>query len=196
MNNSTVPLQKFLASIYIDAEAVEEICALFTPQRVVKKGCFALEGERCDRIGFVTEGLFNMHITKDDGSIFIKNFISAGDFLLAEFDPSKESSVTIEAVHPSRILSASWSKLVEVFAKYPEVESTVARSMRRRLERLYRRFEQFATLNAATRYRIFLEEFSHIESIIPQYLVAAYLGITPTQLSRIRKKSTAEVRSS
>lgn len=43
-------------------------------------------------------------------------------------------------------------------------------------------------LDADKRYLLFQKEFPGLENMIPQYHIASYLGITPTQLSRIRKK--------
>jgi hypothetical protein len=45
-----------------------------------------------------------------------------------------------------------------------------------------------ALLDAKERYLIFKTEYSGIESVIPQYHIASYLGISPTQLSRIRQQ--------
>ena len=42
--------------------------------------------------------------------------------------------------------------------------------------------------NAAQRYKKFLAEYPSLEERLPQYHIASHLGITPTQLSRIRKK--------
>ena len=45
-----------------------------------------------------------------------------------------------------------------------------------------------ALMEAEHRYKIMQEEFPLLEVQIPQYHIASYLGITPTQLSRVRKK--------
>ena len=42
--------------------------------------------------------------------------------------------------------------------------------------------------DASERYASFRQEYPDLENQIPQYQVASYLGITPTQLSRIRAK--------
>jgi hypothetical protein len=42
-------------------------------------------------------------------------------------------------------------------------------------------------LDARQRYLLFQQRFPLLEQQIPQYHVASYLGITPTQLSRIRR---------
>jgi CRP-like cAMP-binding protein len=44
-------------------------------------------------------------------------------------------------------------------------------------------------LDASARYQQFLSEFPSLVERLPQYHIASHLGITPTQLSHIRKKS-------
>jgi hypothetical protein len=46
------------------------------------------------------------------------------------------------------------------------------------------------TLNRGERYRNFRKECPQLEQQILQYHVASYLGITPIQLSGMRKKLT------
>jgi len=48
---------------------------------------------------------------------------------------------------------------------------------------------EFALLDAKERYLIFKAEYPGVEDLIPQYHIASYLGISPTQLSRIRKEN-------
>ena len=45
-----------------------------------------------------------------------------------------------------------------------------------------------ALMDAGERYLLFRERFSTLEQLIPQYHIASYLSISPTQLSRIRHK--------
>ena len=47
---------------------------------------------------------------------------------------------------------------------------------------------QYITLRAVDRYQLFRTQHPEIESLISQYYIAQYLGVSPTQLSRIRKK--------
>ena len=63
----------------------------------------------------------------------------------------------------------------------------------RRLAELYfvnkeQREIEIVLWNADERYIIFQRDYPQLEQIIPQYQIAFYLGITPTQLSRIRRK--------
>jgi len=42
--------------------------------------------------------------------------------------------------------------------------------------------------DAEQRYSTFQNQYPDLEQLIPQYHIASYLGVTPTQLSRIRRK--------
>jgi len=45
---------------------------------------------------------------------------------------------------------------------------------------------ELVTLEAKERYQIFQKEHPGLDQQIPQYHIASYLGVSPTQLSRIR----------
>jgi hypothetical protein len=45
--------------------------------------------------------------------------------------------------------------------------------------------------DAQSKYNHFLKQFPDLVQRVPQYLIASYLGILPSSLSRIRKKSKA-----
>ena len=47
---------------------------------------------------------------------------------------------------------------------------------------------ELGSLTATERYLNFKKRFTTIENLIPQYQIASILGITPIQLSRIRKE--------
>lgn len=48
--------------------------------------------------------------------------------------------------------------------------------------------------DAAQRYRRFLRRSPTLAERLPQYHIASHMGITPTQLSRIRKKNSEQIR--
>ena len=47
---------------------------------------------------------------------------------------------------------------------------------------------EMALMDATERYLLFKEQFPTLEQLIPQYHIASYLSISPTQLSRLRNK--------
>lgn len=153
-----------------------------------KKGTyFARQGEMNDKIGFNTEGIFAMQILKVDGAEYVKSFIKHNEFLLATFNENEPNPVSILTIVDSFILEAKYSDLKNLFGKYPVLEHLYRREIEKETEFAYSRLEQTATLQASVRYELFRKHFSKLEDLIPQYLIASYLGITPTQLSRIKK---------
>lgn len=153
-----------------------------------KKGTyFARQGELHDKIGFNLDGIFVMKVIRESGTEYIKSFIKEKEFLLATFNENEETPVSIQAIVDSVILEAKYSDVKVLFNTYPFLEAIYRSEVEKALEVIYLRLEQVATLNSMDRYLLFKKEFYELEDKIPQYLIASYLGITPTQLSRIRK---------
>jgi len=98
------------------------------------------------------------------------------------------SQINIQALTESRMLAADFSSITALYDEHPKIE----RMFRLLAQHLYvvkeKKEIEMAMLNAEERYFLFLKEFPVMESLIPQYQIAAYLNITPTQLSRIRSK--------
>ena len=86
------------------------------------------------------------------------------------------------------IYEANYTKVVELAYRYPELIWLFKGLAEQFLVQKEQREIQLVLLDAAERYQIFRAEFPELEQLIPQYQVAAYLGVSPTQLSRIRKK--------
>jgi hypothetical protein len=75
-----------------------------------------------------------------------------------------------------------------LYDKYPKIERLARILAEYFFVRKEKREIELVTLEAKERYAIFQKEHPKLEQRIPQYHIASYLGITPTQLSRIRSK--------
>ena len=179
---------QYLTRLQLGEAVIGETLAAFAPRRYRKGEYFAFAGQVQDKIGFVVDGLFFMYVDDENGRTFTKDFLTNHQFLLAAFDPAKGSLANIRAIRPSLILEARYSDIQRLFARCPEFAALSRRRMEREVEAIYARLESFAGMEAKARYLLFREKFVPIESEIPQYLIASYIGVTPTQLSRIRKK--------
>lgn len=87
-----------------------------------------------------------------------------------------------------------WRANYDVIERLSENNFELERLRRKIAERFFVGSEkkqlEMALLEAKERYSIFREGHPGFENIIPQYHIASYLGISPTQLSRIRQKLT------
>ncbi len=182
------PLRTHLGGLGLDPGIVKDIEACFHPRPIRRRSVFLRAGEVDARLGFVVSGLFTMEVVHADGRLFVKDFLGEGSFLLGAFQPDQESLVTFRALRDAQVMEARYTDIMALQAKHPTFGALARRSMEKRYEALCTRLERLAGEDAAARYRAFRTEFQTLEKDIPLHLVAAYLNITPTQLSRLRKR--------
>jgi len=141
---------------------------------------------------FVHSGLFRVYITDEKGKEYNKNFFDEGTFpgSMSALLKSEASRFTIESLEASMIIMIDFKdyrnllyaeddlKLFQI--NYLEKNWLLAKDSRE---------VALVQENASQRYQRFLSEHPTFNSRIPQYHIASHLGITPTQLSRIRKKN-------
>jgi CRP/FNR family transcriptional regulator, anaerobic regulatory protein len=83
----------------------------------------------------------------------------------------------------------SFSALDELLAVQPKFFALKAHYVEQSLISMAQHNANLATLDAHDRYYKFMREKPHLINRLPQYYIAAYLGIKPQSLSRIRKGS-------
>ena len=157
-----------------------------------KKGeYFIKEKDFCDYVGFVDKGLFNFFYLIDGvehirGFFFMNNFISNYPcFLLGD-----KSKFYIRALENSSITLIHKKNLFLLYKQLPKIQE-LSRSI---VENLYieisEKYESFFIKTAEERYLELINSEPDILKIVPQYMIASYLGITPEGLSRIKKRKS------
>lgn len=147
------------------------------------------EGDQGDAILFVAEGLLRSYYISPKGEEVNKHFFLAGSLAapLTSLVTGAPSPVYIGALESSRILQARYRDVLSLYEEYPVLNKVGRVAVELAWVAKERRETQLIMLDARQRYRAFQEEYPGLERRIPQYQVASYLGITPVQLSRIRK---------
>ena len=174
----------------IEHSSFNELQKCFAPTELMKNHFFAREGEYTRQIGFLCEGIVRAFFLTHEGKEYNKQFFVAPSIIgaytsLLTKEPNK---IAQQALTDCKILVADFSKIEALYDKFHDLE----RLGRKIAEFYFLEKEQkeieMALLDADKRYLIMKERFPTIERIIPQYHIASYLGISPTQLSRIRRK--------
>lgn len=155
----------------------------------IKKGDhFLTEGQVCRNIAYVKQGLL-MYYKIIDGNEVPCDFAMENGWVtyLKSFSTSSPSDLYIKALEDSHLLTLSSTRLKELFDAQPKFLA-----LRSYYTELYfisnaHHAANLATLTAKERYYKFMKENPELISRVPQYLIAAYLGIRPQSLSRIRK---------
>ncbi len=160
-------------------------------KRLAKHQVLYPAGDIPSTFAWVFSGLVRGYVCDDKGNEYNKRFFDEGKFpgamsALLTNTPSKLGFDTLEETilleidflaYRRLLLKSDDLKLFQIY--YLEKNWLLDKD-----EREITLVQQ----DASVRYQLFLDEFPNLVERLPQYHVASHLGITPTQLSRIRKK--------
>jgi CRP-like cAMP-binding protein len=170
--------------------ALNEILEITSFVQYKKKSVLCASGKVPQKIFFIKSGIVRAYIKNSNGTEFNKTFFFNNHFAGAfpALTQGKVSQVTLECITDCEILEANYTAVNKLL----DTNIELATFSRRLLEKVFISFDkretELATLSATERYVRFLDRFEHIDHHIPQYHIASHLGITPIQLSRIRKE--------
>ena len=154
----------------------------------IKKGDFFVKnGQRNTRIGKLMRGVLRGFTINEEGEEITTHFFIEEDLVSGNYIPNVPATISIQALEDSFMSVASYT---EVFS-HVNTDFDLTKTILSKLERLniqnHSRIEVLITCDAQKKYSWFLKAYPNLLNRIPHYLVASFLGITPTQLSRIRK---------
>lgn len=157
---------------------------------IAKDQYFAEAGKEFKKVGFILEGVFRALYYNNSGDE-ITNYFFEEQHLLWNWTELNE------AIIPTQYLQAATPVKLIVFPKkeWKEIDDTVIDwdkiilkiISKNHSEKLARR-SSLVSKSADVKYREFLENYPTLVNRIPLSYVASYLGITPSSLSRIRKR--------
>jgi len=182
-------LTRFYDSISpLKKETWEELMPLFHEDTLSGNQYFLRENEVARKIAFLESGVVRAFFINQEGQEYNKQFFvgpsSIGGY--TSLLTGKPNLIPQQALTDCKIWSCDFKSLTNRYDQYPDLER-LARKMAEYyfLEKEKKELE-IVLLDASQRYKIFQTEFPTLEQLIPQYHIASYLGISATQLSRIR----------
>jgi len=181
-------LKSFLNSISpIEEETWLDILPLFIKKVFAKNQLLVRAGAISTEIFFLEEGVIRTFF-KNDEREYTKAFdipptLTCGYASLITGQPNR---INLEAMARTVVWKASYKDLIALYDRHPDLERVARLIAERSFVEKENRELEIGLLDATQRYRLFQNQFPGLEQKIPQYCIASYLGITPTQLSRIR----------
>ena len=99
-----------------------------------------------------------------------------------------KSLFIFETISDCKLYEIDYSRLIELCDKYTQLKHLYTKILETVYTKYEKRLVELISLDAKGRYIALIREIPNVEKIIPQYHIASFLGITPVQLSRIKKK--------
>jgi CRP-like cAMP-binding protein len=158
--------------------------------RSVKKGTTLLkEGENSKESYFVLKGCIRTYYVLN-GEEKTTTFVTELEVLTPHCVINKTPSKYYISCVEDTILAVSNSELeVEIFTKFPKLETFSRALSEERLTNEQINFDEFKTSSPEQRYLNLLQNRPDLIQRVPQHQLASFLGIIPQSLSRLKGRN-------
>lgn len=169
----------------------EEIFAEHGTPRSVKQGDHLFrQGDNCSRVFLVREGLLKAYYIRPDGREHIKSFQPEGSIIgsLVALIENDSCTFNLVAVESSFIVSVPYKALEDAARSNVQIANAFIQFLSAYGKRKERREYELLCLSPEDRYTQLLGSTPTLAKRISQAELAAYIGVTPQALSRIKRR--------
>ncbi|WP_020526793.1 Crp/Fnr family transcriptional regulator [Flexithrix dorotheae] len=175
--------------ISLTEEEFQRFTSFLKTKKLRKKQHLLFEGDKCDFTGFVNEGCLRTYFLDNHAKEHIINF-SFEDWWVGDLYSlltGNPAIYAIEALEETEVILIGKDDLENIYHEIPKFERFFRILTQNAYIAFQRRVMDNFSQTAEENYQALLKKFPFITQRVPQYHIAAYLGITPESLSRIRK---------
>ena len=174
----------------LSQQATAAFVEILKPEIIQKGAVFLEQGQIPKSYAYIDRGLFSYFHTFENGDVVIKKFFAENSFVASTsaLIQEKPGLFTIKALEETHILKYQNSDYRLLLKQFPEIAFFHINYLEKNWVVAKEPLEiNLKYESAKIRYWQFQQEYKNIENRLKQHQIASYLGITPTQLSRIRK---------
>jgi CRP-like cAMP-binding protein len=185
-------LEYFNRLIHLNNEEIDLVSAKFHPHLFLKKQFALQHGNICEHFCFIVRGCLRMYKVDDKGIVHILQFAIDNYWIydVASFHKKTPSNLEIDALEDTVVLRISYDDLIDLYTKAPKFDRIFRVLLENHFMYEQERLGQLFSSTAEERYQSFLQIHPRLVNRLSQVQIAAYLGITPEFLSRIRHRLT------
>lgn len=153
-----------------------------------KKNDFFIKiGQINCKIGVVRKGVLRGFVINDNGTEVNLILYQENDIISGNFVPNVPAPINVQAIENCIIDVTDFSKAMLALRDKEQLNNAFNEMVSTIHSKIQSRLTSFINCNSLYRYELFLKEYPNLINRISNYHIANFLGITPTQLSRIRK---------
>lgn len=177
---------------HLNPEQIALIQSRAKYRTIEKSAYFSEAGKVSAQIGYITEGIFRLCYYNHKGEDFTRYFIYENRFVMdiSSFRDQLACSEYIEAITDCKLVTFSRADFLYLSEKIPDWDNIFTKINALVLENKMKASSNMLVQDAQTRYIHFLEHYPGLANRVPLSMLASYLGITPSSLSRIRRNIT------
>jgi len=148
------------------------------------------DGDICKQYIFVVKGCLRMFKVDEQGNDHILKFATENDWVtdIDSFYNEKKATLNIDALENTEVLQIEREELISLYLEAPKFDRIFRILTENGFCKLQQRHLQSISVSAEERYKSFVEIYPHLLNRISQVQIAAFLGITPEFLSRLRNR--------
>ncbi|MDI6046893.1 MULTISPECIES: Crp/Fnr family transcriptional regulator [Flavobacterium] len=161
--------------------------------RLYRKRQYVLQdGDVCTQFNFVVRGCLRTYNVDKKGNLHILQFGTENNWIndLGSFHGMKPSNLNIDALEDTVVLQIGLDDLIFLYKQSPIFDRIFRVLIENGYIHLQERLLQNISSTAEERYEAFLERYPHLINRISQVQIAAFMGVTPEFLSRLRNQRT------
>jgi len=154
-------------------------------------------GDICKHQTFVLSGKVRTFYLDDNGNEHIVAFGIenwwVGD--ICSFTTQTPAEFNTQCLDKTTVVQISYENMEQLYADIPKLERYFRIIIQKAYGNMSKRIIRNHSMSAKERYLLFSETYPEIVQLVPQYMIASYLGITKEFLSHIRSQIAKEVKS-
>jgi CRP/FNR family transcriptional regulator, anaerobic regulatory protein len=182
----TLLIEHLRTEVTNNQKLLDRLLLLFE-EKFLPKGSFFLEENKPIReLGLIMEGVMRIYTMDSNGEETNILFITPGHSFSGNFLPFGISHVNIQCITDVHVMVVKTSELTIMMEEFKLLKPFLHKTLNGAHQHILNKLTQYIKLDAKERYLLFLQEYPGLINIIPHFHIANYLGISPTQLSRIR----------
>ncbi|PLX14298.1 MAG: hypothetical protein C0597_10260 [Marinilabiliales bacterium] len=160
----------------------------------ISKGEYFVKSDQPNfSIGKVIKGILRGFTINNDGEEVITHFFMENDLISGNYIPNIPAIMSIQAIEDCIISVANYKHIFSYVNKDNEITNIILSNFQKLNNQNHSRISALIHGDTMSKYKWFLKEYPNLLNRIPHYYIANFLGMTPTQLSRIRKKFSQQM---
>ncbi|ASZ14086.1 cyclic nucleotide-binding domain-containing protein [Chitinophaga pendula] len=175
----------------ISASTWLAVAALIRFQEVKREEILLREGQIARQMHFICKGILRAYLTDDNGNFYNKNIFCEGRFAASKASLLRQapSQFSIDVLEDAILINLDFSTYRHLIQTRDDLKDFYIAYLEKNwvIEREQREIS-LVMEDATTRYLKLLQQYPDIDKRVNQFHIAAHLGVTPTQLSRIRSQ--------